>query len=69
MSQPEIGHDPVLVKEVMEFLAVSEGSTVVDCTLGRGGHAMEIAGRLGPKGMLIGMDADPRNLEFGQPPA
>ena len=28
------------------------------------GHAMEIAGRLGPKGMLIGMDADPRNLEF-----
>ena len=39
---------------------------VIDCTLGRAGHATAIARRLGPQGLLIGVDADPRNLEFAQ---
>jgi 16S rRNA (cytosine1402-N4)-methyltransferase len=37
---------------------------VVDCTLGRGGHAEAMGRRLGSDGVLIGLDADPRNLEF-----
>ncbi|HEX4125298.1 MAG TPA: 16S rRNA (cytosine(1402)-N(4))-methyltransferase RsmH, partial [Tepidisphaeraceae bacterium] len=32
----------------------------------RGGHARAIADQLGAGGMLIGLDADPRNLEFAQ---
>jgi 16S rRNA (cytosine1402-N4)-methyltransferase len=61
---PDAGHDPVLLDETLEGLNVQPGQTVVDCTLGRGGHASAIAHRLGPAGVLIGLDADPRNLEF-----
>jgi len=65
MDEPSItGHDPVLLAEVLEYLDPSAGQTVVDCTLGRGGHALAIGQRLGAGGLLIGLDADPRNLEF-----
>ncbi len=54
----------MLLKEVLDLLALTEGKTIVDCTLGRAGHASEIAKTIGRSGFLIGMDADPRNLEF-----
>src|SRR5689334_1801819 len=60
------GHDPVLLRETLDALNLRPGATVVDCTLGRGGHASAIAQRLGPEGLLIGIDADPRNLEFAR---
>lgn len=56
------GHTPVLPREVDELLAVREGETVVDLTVGLGGHARRLAQRLGPTGMLIGLDVDPVNL-------
>ncbi len=56
------GHTPVLPREVDELLAVREGETVVDLTVGLGGHAWRLAQRLGPAGMLIGLDVDPVNL-------
>jgi 16S rRNA (cytosine1402-N4)-methyltransferase len=66
MELPQSGHEPVLLREVLELLAPGEGKTVVDCTLGRGGHAVEMARRLGKSGRLIGLDVDPRNLEFAR---
>jgi 16S rRNA (cytosine1402-N4)-methyltransferase len=66
MELPESGHEPVLVGEVLEGLAVREGMTVVDCTTGRGGHARVIGERLGRGGRLVGLDVDPRNLEFAR---
>ena len=54
MELPESGHDPVLMNEVLEGLAPGEGKTIVDCTLGRAGHALEIAKRLGKTGRLVG---------------
>jgi 16S rRNA (cytosine1402-N4)-methyltransferase len=66
MELPASGHDPVLMNEVLEGLGVGEGKTIVDCTLGRAGHAVEIARRLGRTGRLIGLDVDPRNLEFAR---
>src|SRR5436305_13630946 len=60
------GHEPVLMREVLGALDVRAGQTVVDCTLGRAGHAGEIARRLGGGGLLIGTDVDPRNLEFAR---
>ncbi|HVT90550.1 MAG TPA: 16S rRNA (cytosine(1402)-N(4))-methyltransferase RsmH [Tepidisphaeraceae bacterium] len=60
------GHQPVLLAEVLEALQPSPGQTFIDCTIGRAGHALEFAKRLGPSGLLVGLDADPRNLEYAQ---
>jgi 16S rRNA (cytosine1402-N4)-methyltransferase len=61
-----VGHDPVLLRETLAALDPRPGQVVVDCTLGRAGHAGEIARRLGPDGLLVGLDVDPRNLDFAQ---
>jgi 16S rRNA (cytosine1402-N4)-methyltransferase len=66
MELPESGHDPVLMQEVLSGLAIRPGITYVDCTLGRAGHASAVARVLGRNGLLIGMDADPRNLVFAK---
>lgn len=51
-------HIPVLLKEVVECLDPKPNNIVIDGTLGGGGHALEIAKRIG-KGILIGIDLDP----------
>ncbi|HLH66550.1 MAG TPA: 16S rRNA (cytosine(1402)-N(4))-methyltransferase RsmH [Solirubrobacteraceae bacterium] len=56
MTRP---HVPVLAGELIELLAPAPGEIVVDCTFGAGGHARLIAERIGPAGMLIGIDRDP----------
>jgi 16S rRNA (cytosine1402-N4)-methyltransferase len=59
-------HRPVMVREVLEVLAPSPGETFLDLTLGAGGHAGEIARRIGPTGTLIGVDADSAILEYAR---
>jgi len=66
MDLPPTGHEPVLLDEVLAQLNPQVGQAIVDCTLGRAGHARAIGQRLGVSGVLIGIDADPRNLEFGR---
>ena len=60
-------HQPVLPAEVLHFLEPSQGQTIVDATVGAGGHARLIAERLGPLGRLIGLDQDMTMLELAQP--
>jgi 16S rRNA (cytosine1402-N4)-methyltransferase len=52
-------HIPVLATEVVDLLDPRPGDVVVDCTFGGGGHARLLAERLGPGGLLIGLDRDP----------
>jgi 16S rRNA (cytosine1402-N4)-methyltransferase len=66
VTNPNPRHAPVLFEEAMELLRVRPGSTVVDCTLGLGGHASGIARLLGAKGHLIGFDRDPEALALGK---
>ena len=40
------------------------GLRVLDCTLGRGGHASHIIPHIGPGGAYIGMDLDSGNLAY-----
>src|ERR1041384_339237 len=61
---PSKGHEPVLLHEVVQQIDPKPSQIVVDCTIGRGGHAQALAARLGPNGLLIGLDTDPRNLQF-----
>jgi 16S rRNA (cytosine1402-N4)-methyltransferase len=55
-------HEPVLFKEVVDGLSPKEGETVVDATLGHGGHALLLGERLGKDGTLIGFELDPEAL-------
>src|SRR5206468_950774 len=66
MEVPPSGHDPVLLDKVLRLLNPRPGQVFVDCTVDRAGHSSAIAARLGESGMLIGLDADPRNLEFAK---
>jgi 16S rRNA (cytosine1402-N4)-methyltransferase len=52
-------HVPVLAGELIELLDPRPAETAVDCTLGGGGHARLVADRIGPDGLLIGIDRDP----------
>ncbi len=66
MELPETGHDPVLLNEVLELLDLKPGQTCVDCTVGRGGHAAAVARAVTPTGAVIGLDYDPRNLDYAR---
>jgi len=52
-----------MLQQTLELLALREGGTYVDCTLGAGGHAREILTRIGSQGRLIGFDKDKDALE------
>ncbi len=58
----EIGHTPVLLEEVLEFLDAGREGTYVDCTLGLAGHAVAILER-NPRSCLVGMDRDELALD------
>ena len=51
-------HRPVLVREMLDLLAVRRGGTYVDGTVGSGGHAAALLEQIGPAGTLIGIDRD-----------
>ena len=62
-GQPAPIHVPVLLRETLQHLALEPGLTVVDGTVGAGGHSREILKRIGPTGTLIGLDRDPLMLK------
>lgn len=51
-------HNPVLLKETVDGLAIKEDGVYVDVTFGGGGHSKEILNRLGGKGKLYAFDQD-----------
>jgi 16S rRNA (cytosine1402-N4)-methyltransferase len=56
-------HIPVLADEVLDLLAPRPGQTVIDGTLGGGGHALRLGEKLQPTGRLVVIDQDPAALE------
>ena len=57
-------HRPVLLREVIKSLDLQPGQTVVDGTVGAGGHSQQILKQIGPTGRLIGLDRDPMMLRL-----
>jgi len=55
-------HVPVLLDEAVERLFTEPNALYVDGTLGGGGHAQAVAQRLGPDGLLVGVDRDEEAL-------
>jgi 16S rRNA (cytosine1402-N4)-methyltransferase len=65
-TEGETRHMPVLPQEVLSWLDPQPGQTVVDATVGAGGHARLIAAKLGPTGRLIGIDRDASMLTLAR---
>jgi len=59
-------HVPVLLQPTIEGLRLQRGETVLDATLGLGGHAKAICEQIGSTGVLIGLDQDPETLELAK---
>jgi 16S rRNA (cytosine1402-N4)-methyltransferase len=59
-------HVPVLPDRVMEFLAPVPGQTLVDATVGAGGHTRLLAERVSPGGRIIGFDRDLAMLDLAR---
>ena len=62
----EAVHVPVMLREVLEGLALRPGMVVVDGTLGLAGHSLAMAERIAPGGSLVGIDWDTDMLEIAR---
>lgn len=58
MSNNEVYHTPVLLKESVDGMEISPGNICIDVTFGGGGHSREILSRLDSKGHLYSFDQD-----------
>ncbi len=54
----EATHQPVMVREVVQWLGCGPGRRIADVTVGLGGHAAAIIAACAPDGMLVGLDRD-----------
>lgn len=59
-------HQPVMLAEVLQWLAPREGMQIVDGTVGAAGHTAALAERVGPSGRVIGLDRDPEMLDLAE---
>lgn len=57
-------HVPVMLEESLRLLNPKPGETIVDGTLGAGGHSRAILEALGAAGRLIGVDRDPKMAQI-----
>lgn len=55
-------HQPVLLQEAVEALAIKADGIYIDGTFGRGGHSAAILSQLGEAGKLIAFDQDPEAI-------
>jgi 16S rRNA (cytosine1402-N4)-methyltransferase len=63
MENPDPGHAPVMLKEVIDLLQCKPGGIYVDATVGMGGHTHAILERVQPGGYVIGIDRDKDSLD------
>lgn len=62
-SGSEYEHEPVMVDEILADLQLAKGATVVDGTLGLGGHTERFIREVHPGGKVVGFDWDESMLE------
>ena len=55
-------HTPVLVEQVLHYMAAQGKRLIVDGTLGDGGHTEALLKNSGPQLRVLGLDRDPEAL-------
>jgi len=61
-SEEIMPHYPVMYREVIDYLKITDKKVVVDCTLGMGSHAARIIPLMGEDSLYIGIDKDADSL-------
>jgi 16S rRNA (cytosine1402-N4)-methyltransferase len=56
-------HKPVLLNEVIDYLAPKSGENFIDCTVGAGGHSLAILEKNNP-GKVLAIDWDEESLQL-----
>jgi len=59
-------HIPVMLNEVLGYLNLKPGQTIVDATIGTGGHSQKILERISVGVRLIGIDRDAESLDIAR---
>lgn len=59
-------HQPVLLSEILDLLHIYPGMTVIDATLGLGGHSEAFLNSIGTSGKLIAFEWDARNRSLAE---
>ena len=59
-------HKPVLTEEVVSQLITNSDGVYLDCTVGFGGHSLELLNKIDKNGRLVGIDYDPYALEYSK---
>jgi 16S rRNA (cytosine1402-N4)-methyltransferase len=61
-SSPVV-HIPVLAETLAERINLPRDGVMVDATIGQGGHSLLFGSKLGPEGVLIGLDVDKESIQ------
>ena len=62
----DIGHESVLLSEVLHWLNPKPGQVFLDCTVGYCGHTEKLLEASTPSGIVIGIDLDQRAIDAGK---
>jgi len=60
-SAPE--HIPVLTEKLAEQINLPPDGVMVDATIGHGGHSFLFGKKMGPEGLIIGLDLDKNSIK------
>lgn len=66
MSNTSFIHQPVLLSETLNSLALKPQGIYLDATFGRGGHSAAILSQLGPEARLLVLDKDPVAIAYAK---
>jgi 16S rRNA (cytosine1402-N4)-methyltransferase len=61
-----VEHIPVLAKTLTERIKLPLDAVMVDATMGQGGHSLLFGDRMGPEGIVIGLDIDKNAIRRAQ---
>jgi 16S rRNA (cytosine1402-N4)-methyltransferase len=64
LKKKNYAHTPVLSNAVEKYTSLQKGDTVIDCTLGLGGHSELFLEKISPNGTLVAFELDKKNLEI-----